>query len=162
MKDQERAEQKWYGEIEEMNRRNPEAPWQKLQVPGYFADQGLENFCGLLWLKKTFTVEKDVAGEKALLRFGTLVDSDKMYINGVQVGETGYCYPPRRYEIPAGLLKEGENEIVIHLICRDGKGRITLERIMILSQKQGKKFLWKESGNTRFALFRNLHQFRIS
>ena len=29
------------------------------------------------------------------LKLGTLTDSDETYVNGVFVGETGYCFPPR-------------------------------------------------------------------
>lgn len=125
LKEQEQAEAAWYQALEKQEKETEQVPWQTMQVPGSFDERGLKNFCGLLWLRKKFTADAETAGKKALLRFGTLVDSDQMYINGVQVGETGYCYPPRRYDIPEGLIQEGENELLIRLICRDGKGRIT-------------------------------------
>lgn len=66
-----------------------------------------------------------LAGKAGTLKLGTLVDSDRTYVNGKFVGETGYCFPPRIYKIPQGILKKGKNEIFIKLKCRDGKGRIT-------------------------------------
>jgi sialate O-acetylesterase len=36
------------------------------------------------------------------------------------VGQTGYQYPPRRYDIPEGLLKEGDNVITIRFINKFG------------------------------------------
>ena len=45
----------------------------------------------------------------ARLLVGTLFDADQTYVNGKQVGSTGYQYPPRRYTISADLLVEGDN-----------------------------------------------------
>jgi sialate O-acetylesterase len=45
-----------------------------------------------------------------------------MYVNGKKVGHTTYQYPPRRYEIPAALLKAGRNTIVIRVTNQAGKG----------------------------------------
>ncbi len=94
-------------------------------LPGELQDWGLKNFCGCIYLRKTFSVPSACLRENALLRFGTLVDSDTIYINGTCVGETTYRYPQRRYPVPAGLLQEGENEILIRLVCRNGEGRST-------------------------------------
>ncbi|MCD7813350.1 MAG: sialate O-acetylesterase [Lachnospiraceae bacterium] len=99
--------------------------WKTLSLPGYLAEAGLENFCGTLLLRKKFQVSEACAGKEALLRLGTLTDADRTYINGVFVGDTGYCYPPRRYTVPAGVLKAGENEVLIYLMCRNGGGRMT-------------------------------------
>ena len=51
---------------------------------------------------------------------GTLFDRDVTYLNGQMVGQTGYQYPPRRYDIPEGLLKEGDNVITIRFINKFG------------------------------------------
>lgn len=99
--------------------------WKTISVPGYLSDAGLADFCGCIWLRRKFEVSGKCAGCGGLLRFGTMTDSDRIYINGVMVGETGYSYPPRRYPVPAGLLAEGTNEIMIRLICRNGGGRVT-------------------------------------
>jgi sialate O-acetylesterase len=53
---------------------------------------------------------------------GELIDADKTYINGVKVGETGYRYPPRKYKVSAGLLREGINLIAVRLIIMSGAG----------------------------------------
>ncbi|MCD7765035.1 MAG: sialate O-acetylesterase, partial [Lachnospiraceae bacterium] len=69
----------------------------------------------------------------AVLRLGTLTDADQTFVNGTLVGETGYRYPPRIYPIPKGLLRAGENEIRIHLVCRNGEGRVTPGKKMELA-----------------------------
>ena len=125
---QDKKENAWHEMLSKKETETEDAPWKKLKVPGWFDKQGLENFSGLLYLKKTFEVPDNLAGKSAILKMGTLVDSDRIFINGEKVGETGYCYPPRIYPVPEGLLKLGENEIFIRLECRDGKGRITPDK----------------------------------
>lgn len=73
-----------------------------------FKDTELGHFCGSLLLRKKFRISEQQAGRAGVLRFGTLVDSDEMFLNGVKIGETGYQYPPRRYPVPEGLLREGK------------------------------------------------------
>lgn len=125
IKERAEAEILWTKKLLAQEEGRKAGPWKTLQVPGYLQEQSLENFCGQLYLKKRFWIEKKRAGQKAILKFGTLADQDSMYLNGKFIGETGYRYPPRRYRIPQGLLKEGENEILIKLICQRGDGRIT-------------------------------------
>ena len=88
-----------------------------------------------MWFLRNFQVTEGLAGKAAKLWLGTIVDSDTVYINGVMVGHTDYQYPPRKYEIPEGLLREGENTIVIRVKCENGHGRFT----------DGKKYaLWND------------------
>jgi sialate O-acetylesterase len=49
------------------------------------------------------------------LRLGCLVDADETYLNGKQVGQTGYQYPPRKYRVPTGTLHAGRNTLCIRL-----------------------------------------------
>jgi sialate O-acetylesterase len=56
------------------------------------------------------------------LLLGRIVDADSVFINGVFTGTTGYQYPPRRYEIQAGVLHAGSNTIVIKVISNGGMG----------------------------------------
>ncbi len=53
---------------------------------------------------------------------GRIVDADQVYVNGVQVGNITYQYPPRRYEVAAGILKEGKNVVVVRVTNTAGKG----------------------------------------
>ena len=64
---------------------------------------------GSVWLRQHIIIDKEHAGKPARLLLGTLYDQDVTYLNGQQIGSTGYQYPPRRYDIPEGLLKEGDN-----------------------------------------------------
>lgn len=75
---------------------------------------------GSIWLRQHIQIDKAHAGKPARLLLGTLYDQDVTYLNGKQVGSTGYQYPPRRYDIPEGLLQEGDNVIVIRFINKNG------------------------------------------
>jgi len=75
---------------------------------------------GSVWLRQHIQIDKAHAGKPARLLLGTLYDQDITYLNGKQIGSTGYQYPPRRYDIPEGLLQEGDNVIVIRFINKNG------------------------------------------
>ncbi|MED4272176.1 sialate O-acetylesterase [Weissella confusa] len=67
---------------------------------------------GVTWLHKTIRLPETVVGQLLELRLGTLTDADQVFVNGQQIGETGYMYPPRNYEFVA---QTAEIEIVIRL-----------------------------------------------
>ena len=75
---------------------------------------------GSVWLRQHIMIDKEHAGKPARLLLGTLFDRDVTYLNGKQIGQTGYQYPPRRYDIPEGLLREGDNVIAIRFINKFG------------------------------------------
>jgi len=101
--------------------------WDDITLPGNFSDAGLENFCGVLWLAKDFEAGEDFAVKNAEVWLGTIVDSDTVFINGVEIGNTGYRYPPRKY-VSKGLVKKGKNRIVIRVICNNGEGGVTTDK----------------------------------
>ena len=71
---------------------------------------------GSYWFRTTVTLPKSCAGQKAVLRFGAMKDADTIYVNGQYVGNTTYEYPPRVYNVKEGILREGENEVMVHLM----------------------------------------------
>ncbi|MCR5301637.1 MAG: hypothetical protein K6E49_04290 [Lachnospiraceae bacterium] len=94
-------------------------------LPDFFSDTELAGFVGSLWIARTFTVPPEYVGKKAVLWFGAITDFDHCYLNGTFIGTTDYCYPPRRYEIPEGLIKDGENTLVFRIGVEKGYGRVT-------------------------------------
>ncbi len=75
---------------------------------------------GTVWLRQHIQIDKAHAGKPARLLLGTLFDQDVTYVNGREVGHTYYQYPPRRYDLPEGLLREGDNVITIRFINKYG------------------------------------------
>lgn len=96
--------------------------WHKFWLPGFWADQGVKRLNGVLWFRKEIEVPASMAGKPARLFVGTIINSDETYVNGVQVGNITYQYPPRRYVVPAGLLRAGKNIITVRVTNKVGKG----------------------------------------
>ncbi|MGP9802803.1 sialate O-acetylesterase [Rheinheimera sp. NSM] len=91
--------------------------WQSFTVPGFLP----QPFTGVWWLRKTVRLSAAQAAAADTLRLGSVVDADEVYINGVKVGNTTYQYPPRRYALPQGLLKAGDNLIAVRVIATNNK-----------------------------------------
>ena len=96
--------------------------WHKFWLPGYWEDQGIRDLDGIVWFRKEVNIPERMAGKPARLFLGRIVDADNVYINGVASGNTTYQYPPRRYNLPAGLLKAGKNTFVVRVSNNAGKG----------------------------------------
>ena len=98
-----------------------DSQWEQVsQYAQDWAMSGGRGIVGSLWLRQHVTIDKAHAGQPARLLLGTLFDADKTYVNGRLVGTTGYQYPPRRYDLPEGLLREGDNVITVRFINKYG------------------------------------------
>jgi sialate O-acetylesterase len=96
--------------------------WHKYWLPGYWDDQGVKGLNGIVWFRKEINLPGSMTGMPAKLFLGRIVDADNVYVNGVLSGSVAYQYPPRRYNLPAGLLKAGKNIIVVRVTNNAGKG----------------------------------------
>ncbi|MBN2636948.1 MAG: hypothetical protein JXR61_11815 [Prolixibacteraceae bacterium] len=96
--------------------------WYDINIPGYWEDQGVRNLNGVVWYRKEIDLPASMTGVSAKLFMGRIIDADVVYINGERVGNITYQYPPRRYDLPAGILKIGKNLIVIQVTNNSGKG----------------------------------------
>jgi sialate O-acetylesterase len=96
--------------------------WHKFWLPGYWEDQGVADLNGIVWFRKEINVPASMTGKPAKLFMGRIVDADNVYVNGVFSGNITYQYPPRRYNLPADLLKPGRNIIVVRVTNNAGKG----------------------------------------
>ncbi len=81
---------------------------------------GLNPVAGSHWLRKDIDLPAEWESAPAVLRAGCIIDADSVYVNGTFVGATGYMYPPRIYNVPAGVLHEGRNNITIRIISNGG------------------------------------------
>ena len=88
---------------------------------------------GTIWLRQHIQIDKAHAGKPARLLLGTLFDQDITYLNGQEIGHTYYQYPPRRYDIPEGLLREGDNVITIRFINKYGMAHFIPEKPYMLA-----------------------------
>ncbi len=107
------------------NWKNPElndSDWKTMTIPGYWNDFFSEIKNGVVWFRKEFTVSKNDAKKSANLNLGRIVDADSVFINERFVGNVTYQYPPRWYNVPENVLREGKNVIVVRVVSNAGKG----------------------------------------
>lgn len=98
-----------------------DSSWKTMTMPGLWTDRGLK-VSGTVWFRKTFDVPASMDGKHAKLIFGRIVNMDSTYVNGKFVGTVSYQYPPRKYDIPAGILHAGKNTIAVKIIDNSGQG----------------------------------------
>ena len=75
---------------------------------------------GAVWLRLAVDLEEGGPGQ---IDLGTLLDGDTVYVNGLQVGTTGYQYPPRIY--PVHEFKKGRNVIAVRVAAIHQTGGFT-------------------------------------
>ena len=125
--------------------------WDNTQVPGFWdksmlfkfnheeqhgatsGHKDLQEVNGVVWFRKEIEIPASMTGKSAKLLLGRIVDRDEVYVNGRFAGTTGYQYPPRRYELPPGLLKEGKNIIVVRVVNNTGRGGFVKDKLYQLS-----------------------------
>ena len=96
--------------------------WKRFAIPGFWEDQGLKDLNGVVWFRREIEIPTSLAGLPAKLFMGRIVDADQVFVNGEQVGNVTYQYPPRRYTVKKDLLKAGKNLVVIRVTNTAGKG----------------------------------------
>ena len=92
---------------------------------------------GAYWFRHTVLLSGEQAERKALLRLGAMKDADSVFVNGHFVGSTSYEYPPRNYTVPAGVLRRGENEIVVKLMAQSGMPNFTQGKLYQIETADG-------------------------
>lgn len=94
--------------------------WPTLKAPEPWERQGLEALDGVVWMRRTFTLP--AGASPAVLHLGTVDDCDETWINGRFIGKTCGWQLTRRYDVPAGVLREGENQITVRITDQGGDG----------------------------------------
>ncbi|WP_221622279.1 sialate O-acetylesterase [Larkinella rosea] len=112
----------WQGEKNWTDPTYDASDWPTMQLPGFWEDAGVPKGNGVVWFRKEIEVPAEMTNKPAKLFLGRIVDSDSVFINGTFAGSIGYQYPPRRYELPANLLKTGKNTLVVRVINTAEKG----------------------------------------
>ncbi|MDC8103538.1 sialate O-acetylesterase [Chryseobacterium sp. PTM-20240506] len=144
----------WYAELDQsdigLNQHwekdnGDDSGWKTMVVPGSWEDQE-GSFDGSVWFRKEIILPKGVDQKTAFLNLGRIKDADVTYINGIKVGNVTYEYPPRWYDVPKGVLKEGKNIITVRVINGSGKGQFIADKpyyLEIDGQKTDLKGEWK-------------------
>src|SRR6478672_7937529 len=102
-----------------------DADWQEMRIPGSWERSGVQalaGFDGVMWFRQRLGLTADQAGMPAVLRLGRIDERDQVWVNGQAVGATMVGSQARAYRLPAGLLKPGDNAVVVRVIDERGSG----------------------------------------
>ncbi len=97
-----------------------DAAWEKSALPGVWEERGHPNLDGIAMYRTRFMLPPGMENKTGELYLPAVDDIDSTYINGVFVGSHNIWNEPRKYTIPANLLKAGEN--VLSVWVEDGQG----------------------------------------
>jgi sialate O-acetylesterase len=108
--------EKWYSPEYQANE------WFSMLAPAYWEDNGLADFDGVVWLRKDVYIPSQMLGKPLQLDMEILKDYDTTWFNGEEIGFTSWNAGRRIYTVPAGLIREGKNTIVVRLENIKGSG----------------------------------------
>lgn len=94
----------------------------EINLPGNWEGVFEQDGPGIYWFEKEVDLPAEAQGCSGTLWLGVLVDADRAWLNGTEVGNTPYQYPPRIYPVPQGLLKAGKNTLRVQLTVNQAKG----------------------------------------
>jgi sialate O-acetylesterase len=124
--------------------------WSDMSLPGLWEGNGLGEFDGIVWFRKTIDIPDDWAGKKLELSLGAIDDEEVTWFNGVKVGSTSGYNVNRVYTIPAGLVQKGKAVITVRVLDTGGGGGFGgNESEMYLKQEKSGKLL-SLSGNWKY------------
>ena len=84
---------------------------------------GYDGIDGEIYFDRVVELDGERAGGPAVLVLGAVDDSDSTWVNGTFVGATEQAYAKtRRYELPAGVLRAGENRVTVWVDDTGGGG----------------------------------------
>lgn len=96
--------------------------WKPMEVPGWWEDQGLEGYDGVVWFRRQFNLPSTFAADTLFLGLHQIDDYDITWVNGQKVGEGFGNQNWRRYKVPASLLKPKGNTLVVRVFDAGGRG----------------------------------------
>lgn len=96
--------------------------WPTLPAPGNWEAHGLYDVDGVVWMRKRVELSAAQATGAGQLHLAQVDDCDEVWVNGQRVGGQCGWQQPRRYALPAGLLRAGANWIAVRVTDTGGGG----------------------------------------
>ncbi|MDF2942351.1 MAG: sialate O-acetylesterase [Herbinix sp.] len=126
LQEQQNKANEWISHIEEEEQKFLDSDnykeWDTCRIPSLVSDYDKGTFNGSVYLCKEVILDSEPVEEDAYIYMGTIIDSDRIWINGILVGRTEYRYPPRNYPIQKGVLKKGSNLITVRIVINNNNG----------------------------------------
>ncbi len=110
--------------------------WKNMTIPGSWVQQKIAG-CGAIWVRRKVSLPASWVGKDVTLEIDGVDKQDSTYVNNKEVGFTGLVCKgfdlesyavKRRYQLPKGLLRAGENTIAIRAASWIFDGSIALNK----------------------------------
>ena len=98
--------------------------WKPMTLPTLWEKAGEPDLNGVVWFRKTFDLPEGAAQMAAELHLGMIDDIDTTWVNGVKVGAINGYNVVRKYPVPVGILKAGQNVVAVRVLDTGGGGGI--------------------------------------
>jgi sialate O-acetylesterase len=113
--------------------------WAKANYPVDMAGIGLGGFWGVVWLRKTFDIPKELKGEKFNVSLDMRARDVVIYFNGTEIGKTVNPDKTIDYDIPVKIIKAGNNVLAIRMYVNWGSASVgTKESIAAITSEDKK------------------------
>jgi len=117
--------------------------WGLIMVPGFWKSKHLKGGNSYGWYRKSFNLTQAMIKKDMVIVLGYIDDFDTSMLNGVFIGRTYDGEPLGRsnswrtlrvYDVPAGLLKVGENLLAIQVKDLGGDAGVYSGPIMLIER----------------------------
>ncbi len=98
--------------------------WKNMSLPNYWESQGLDDFDGIVWFRKTVDIPQNWENKELNLHLGMIDDNDITYFNNTEIGKTDGYNVDRIYKIPADIVKSGKAVVTVRVEDTMGDGGI--------------------------------------
>lgn len=114
----------WYDEHDQGQKGNAwfspdldDSDWAPVTLDDGFAKLGVPDTPAVVYFRKKITLSGNAASTPgARIHLGVIERMDTVHINGRWIGASAWVENPRNYAIPEGVLRAGENSIVIRIL----------------------------------------------
>ena len=129
----------------------PSDKWPVMKLPTLWEKAGLPNTDGVIWFYKEIKLDRDDLKKEAFLSLGRIADQSVTFFNGQKLAASIDSRDLiREYTIPAGLLKEGVNQVLVRVANKGRNGGIWGPLSKMYVKTSGKKMMI--DGDWRFKI----------
>jgi sialate O-acetylesterase len=109
----------WHAQLSSTPWTESGADWREVPLPmrdwKTWGVSELANHDGMVWFRRDVTLTAAQAAGAATLMLGGIDKVDETWVNGKPVGNSFGYGTERPYELPAGVLRAGDNAIVVNV-----------------------------------------------
>lgn len=118
----------WYEEFDPGQRENwgaadhDDHDWKPVSLTNGFRELGVADAPAVVWFRKTVTLPDPLPPGPAAIHLGVIERMDTVWLNGRWIGASAWVENPRKYPVPAGVLKPGPNVLAVRVFKTKADG----------------------------------------